>query len=112
MTTDTQAVTNFYWMASLQNLPILHFFGEVCKVFGFPKSCDTRDAIPGMRHEVWEDRGLYFTYLSNREQKDHADVIIVCTKEETRDSILGVLSRMAKKRERRKCFDDRRKLQD
>lgn len=92
----------FFWMASLQDLPILHFFGEVCKVFGFPESYDTRDAIPGMRHEVWETRGLYFTYLDNREQKENADVIIVCTKEETKDSILRVLSRVAKKRQRRR----------
>ncbi|MBY8998934.1 MAG: hypothetical protein KGD60_14500 [Candidatus Thorarchaeota archaeon] len=102
MTTDTQVDTNFYWTVSLQNLPILLFFGEVCKTFGFPESYDTRDSIPGMRHEVWENRGLYFTYLDNRRQKENADVIIVCTKEETRDGILRVLSRMAKKRERRR----------
>ena len=102
MTTDTQVDTNFYWMASLQNLPILLFFGEICKAFGFPGSYNNRHTIPGMIQEVWEDRGLYYHYMDNREQKDHADVIIVCTREETRDSILRVLSRMAKKRQQKR----------
>ena len=102
MTTDIQVDNNFYWTVSLHNLPILLFFGEVCKVFGFPGSYNTRHTIPGMVQEVWEDRGLYYHYQTNRDQKERADVIIVCTREETKDSILGVLSRMAKKREKRR----------
>ena len=94
MTTDTQTNPDFYWTTSQQNLPIIRLFGEVCKTFGFPESDDT---ISGVRHKIWESRGLYYHYQASREKKDYADVIIVCTKEKTRDIILEILSIMREK---------------
>lgn len=96
MTSDTQGDTTFYWTISLQNQPILQLFGDVCKAFGFPESDDT---ISGVRHKIWEDKGMFLLYPSNRKQKENADVIIVCTREKTRDIILEILSRMAEKKE-------------
>ncbi|MBY8999009.1 MAG: hypothetical protein KGD60_14880 [Candidatus Thorarchaeota archaeon] len=98
MTTDIQSDTDFYWTTSLQNLPILCFFGEVCRIFGLAESYDIDQESHIMRHKVWETRGLYYHYQVNREKKAHADVIIVCTREETRDIILEILFRMAEKR--------------
>ena len=100
MTTEIQTNTDFRWEIGLHNLPILLFFGEVCKTFGFPSSYDIRHDTSGFIQEVWEHRGLYYYYpdLKNRKNKNHADVNIVCTKEETRDIILEILSGMAEKR--------------